>query len=467
MYSNDRVRSSTKAAGDISANTDTASGKRQQAGSHQNSPILAPKSTALSRSFEIKSRKSSYDSLSSRTHQSENVGPHCKTGKQNSIQRSNPGTSSKQGGAHFHYGWQERQKNKQKNQHFDGSKLVQSENMLSHKRRLSSTSANKSGRLFKVSSSDQIADLSMELSQKHIESDSEGTFSGPSKLGTNAVIPNTPSDKPSRQKTAKELSAEKKALIREEKLRARIAKSQLMLSKGMNSISAGDILISVDMECWERNNTKMTEVGVSVYDGTKASSSLVGRMRNEHYIIKEFLRMRNGRFVEDNKFNYLLGKSKIQTLPECQKSFKNLVMECEQRASQFGSRVLFVGHGVKADFTMLRRYEFYLGQDLGDKDPDYFDTYDIWQLSDHEFGALGKVLKYLKINHGALHNAGNDAYFTMLLGLCLCNNAFRETHNLNNPELRKLLEALVDRSSTVPTEELNRLLYLSKYRDLK
>lgn len=86
------------------------------------------------------------------------------------------------------------------------------------------------------------------------------------------------------------------------------------------------MFISLDIEQYERNLSKVTEIGVSMYYPLKTESTdslntatgyLFPDIRAAHFIIKENHKFRNGKFVEDNRFRFAYGKSAYFSQNEC------------------------------------------------------------------------------------------------------------------------------------------------------
>ena len=64
----------------------------------------------------------------------------------------------------------------------------------------------------------------------------------------------------------------------------------------------------LDLEAFELDHTKITEIGFVIYCGNSFLSK-------NHYIIKENLDLKNSIHVEDHKFDFM-GKSEILTMNE-------------------------------------------------------------------------------------------------------------------------------------------------------
>lgn len=70
------------------------------------------------------------------------------------------------------------------------------------------------------------------------------------------------------------------------------------------------------------------------------------------------------------------------------------------------------------------------------------DTKDIYQAWKNEANGRGlnHVLSALKIQSKNLHNAGNDAYYTLCAAILVAQEAFREAHADREVEAESLLK---------------------------
>lgn len=201
-----------------------------------------------------------------------------------------------------------------------------------------------------------------------------------------------------------------------------------MLQRGIGYFTnKKTIFISVDLEWWERNNKLLTEVGIAIYDPSE--QFVIPRIQHEHYIIKEYQSKVNGRFVSNHKFHCSFTKSKLISMHECRKAFGSIIQSYENHAKKLGMNVVYVGHNFEGDLKVLTKNNFYTG------DLEVLDTMTMWLANPTatKFAALHKILGYLGISHGLLHNAANDAHYTLLLALSILDPEFRKWKKLDQP----------------------------------
>ncbi|CCE82672.1 Piso0_002408 [Millerozyma farinosa CBS 7064] len=180
----------------------------------------------------------------------------------------------------------------------------------------------------------------------------------------------------------------------------------------------------IDVEAWERNISKVTEVGVAIYDPKDSPYSIFPVIKQFHIIIKEHEKMVNGRFCPDNKRKFMGGTSYKMSMSEC-RSFMNKLI------SQYWGRddvpdAVLVGHNVKADINWLRSVGSRLPEPLS-----IVDTSKLHSMSFTSGGSLRNILRLLQIPHGYLHNAANDAYYTLLAAFAYCDPETRTKLSLD------------------------------------
>lgn len=180
----------------------------------------------------------------------------------------------------------------------------------------------------------------------------------------------------------------------------------------------------IDVEAWERNISKVTEVGVAIYDPKDLPYSIFPVIKQYHIIIKEHERMVNGRFCPDNKRKFMGGTSYKMSMTECRSFMNKLILEYWGRTDV--PDAVLVGHNVKADINWLRSVGVRLPEPLA-----IVDTSKLHSMSFTSGGSLRNILRLLQIPHGYLHNAANDAYYTLLAAFAYCDPETRTKLSLD------------------------------------
>lgn len=86
----------------------------------------------------------------------------------------------------------------------------------------------------------------------------------------------------------------------------------------------------------------------------------------------------------------------------------------------------FVGHHIEGDIKWLKSLNIEIPDNVNT-----VDTHKLYTISRSRGGTLRGVLRLLGIPHGFLHNAGNDAYFTLLAAMALCDPEVRISKGLD------------------------------------
>ncbi|KAI7871585.1 hypothetical protein BDF14DRAFT_1697134, partial [Spinellus fusiger] len=204
-------------------------------------------------------------------------------------------------------------------------------------------------------------------------------------------------------------------------LRLRNACEDLLLAKDI-VLKKQHIFCSIDIEAWEHDHSCLMEIGWSMMD-TRNNLFL-----DQHYLMSEYRHLKNGSYVPDHKLQFQFGTSVWCTLPQ---ALSELKKNLDWAVASAGG-VYIVGHGFDSDLKYLSKQDFL----WPGKDPQAIDTKDIANSgvlkilnTDLLYGAsiqniettpsLVKCLNAFNINAWCLHNAGNDAHYTLELLLAL------------------------------------------------
>ncbi|KAI9316759.1 hypothetical protein BX666DRAFT_1946651 [Dichotomocladium elegans] len=213
-------------------------------------------------------------------------------------------------------------------------------------------------------------------------------------------------------KSVKKLNAQRERLLN--------AKKSWRMARELTQ-SGQHVLCSIDIEAWEQDHSVLLEIGWTLYD------SKTNRYKDQHYLINSYRHLRNGRYVDDMKLRFCFGTSVWCTLDQALAELKKDLDWCVQRDGGF----VLVGHGMDSDLMYLKKAKF-----MWPGPPGQQDVLDIQQSAivatlntDIIYGAsidnlhnppsLGRTLTLLDIDHWYLHNAGNDAHYTMVLLMAL------------------------------------------------
>ena len=108
----------------------------------------------------------------------------------------------------------------------------------------------------------------------------------------------------------------------------------------------------VDVEAWERATGTVTEIGLAVWHDTGCAGK---HWEFTHLIIKEHVEKCNGRFVEDNKHNFIFGTSQLVSMDEATEIAREVLCTADY----------IVGHAIKGDVKWLRSLGVALNLDGG------------------------------------------------------------------------------------------------------
>lgn len=186
--------------------------------------------------------------------------------------------------------------------------------------------------------------------------------------------------------------------------------------------AADPVFVCVDLEAFEFAQDKITEVGVSVLDSRHVVGNGPGPDGNEwlskivtrHFIIKEHKHLVNKRFLHGcpDKFNF--GTSEIVPLNRVHMTLTQLFNNPSPGsalASDQGARnLILVGHGLSNDTAFLNKLNFAphaTGKIIQDIDTQRFVG------TKKKSVGLSRLMAGLGVSAENLHNAGNDAAYTL------------------------------------------------------
>jgi hypothetical protein len=223
-------------------------------------------------------------------------------------------------------------------------------------------------------------------------------------------------------------------LQKQKKLRQQLKRTQRYL--GLVSSSNADVpskvtkdapilFVCVDIEAFEFNQKLITEIGIS----TLSTAAIVNRepgpagkewatlINSRHLRIIEHQKYTNKVHVENNAENFTFGKTEwinlSNVIPTLEAAFNP--GEAASTRSHFPgnrqSKTVFVAHNKGGEFKYLTELGFNINKHVDD----CIDSSDIFQVArrDTRQSALFKILLGYGIAAPYLHNAGNDARYTL------------------------------------------------------
>ena len=207
------------------------------------------------------------------------------------------------------------------------------------------------------------------------------------------------------------------------------------------------IFIAIDCEAYERLPKTVTEVGIATLDTRDLKGVAPGlhgqnwqkMIRSRHFRIIEFKELRNTDFVAGCPDRFEFGDSEFvaakdipSTLTKCfHPPFSKLSpaptltesmqqLELSKKPTEEKRNIVLLGHDTSADIYYLQLLGFSVlnrGNLL-----EVMDTAVMFRAYTRDVnpGALGKILLHFDMTGWHLHNAGNDAVYTIWSMLAIC-----------------------------------------------
>ncbi|KAF9585252.1 hypothetical protein BGW38_003213 [Lunasporangiospora selenospora] len=167
-------------------------------------------------------------------------------------------------------------------------------------------------------------------------------------------------------------------------------------SSSGSGVSQPRWFISVDVESFERDHSKILEIGWSIWDS--GSNLFV----DKHYAVSDYRHLKNGRFVPDRRDRFMFGTTIWEPLEKCISAFQQ-DLDTATAQNMKGEYVL-IAHDLASDETYLQK--------MGVQFPKNMVPFDTIELNCARIGdsnakvGLGKLLDSLDIENYCLHNAG-------------------------------------------------------------
>jgi hypothetical protein len=195
-----------------------------------------------------------------------------------------------------------------------------------------------------------------------------------------------------KSKGKKRVSKQEKRQAKKMALKVKIQRIQNKLKFFKDEITKENRFVALDFEAFEWNQKRITEVGFSVFENDE--------YQNFHYIIKENINRRNGKFVPDNKDRFSFGESEVLPLNEALERLSHILSTADY----------LVGHGVGNELKWLKKNNVELKQNLKTIDTSIL-AGGFMKIGGRV--SLTRILTFMGIKHDFLHNAGNDSFYTM------------------------------------------------------
>ena len=178
------------------------------------------------------------------------------------------------------------------------------------------------------------------------------------------------------------------------------------------------VFMSIDIEAFEFNQKLVTEIGISSLDMLDLlrlqledeEINWVEQIRARHFRVSEHAHLRNKSHVQGHPDKFGFGKSEWIS----KRDIRAVVEDCFNLRSprrRHEPPIVLVGHNLPADVKYLEE----LGVNLSQFITDSIDTADLFKYLRRKFNgtALGNLLLEYGVAARHLHNAGNDAYYTL------------------------------------------------------
>lgn len=189
--------------------------------------------------------------------------------------------------------------------------------------------------------------------------------------------------------------------------------------------------IAIDFEGHEQTPGTVTEVGIAVYKPGTLRGMMMPFIELKHIIILENKDLKNGRYVPDHRENFNGDVSLVMGEDYAANAIEEIIHHHSGPSNIPGLGVCIVGHGLANDLEWLDRMGVRIEPTCT------IDTQRVLGWTHGKKGlSLRNSLDLVRQPYAFLHNAGNDAYYTMVLCLCLADPFYRQACGIDTQETK-------------------------------
>ncbi|GKT44033.1 good for full DBP5 activity protein 2 [Colletotrichum spaethianum] len=209
------------------------------------------------------------------------------------------------------------------------------------------------------------------------------------------------------------------------------------------------VFVCIDIEVAEEHHGTVLEIGLSTLDTRDLAGVPLGEngcnwvpfIKNRHFITDEYRHIRNRKYVKGCPELFNFGKSEypklcdlgdmiIATISNLSVAGQGGVADADRRFRN----IVLLGHDLRSDLGYLDSMgvELWSVGGVMSRTLDTKDMHQAWR-QETQGRSLGLVLTDLGIQHSNLHNAGNDAAYTIqaMIGLAVAARAKKDQKKLN------------------------------------
>lgn len=177
------------------------------------------------------------------------------------------------------------------------------------------------------------------------------------------------------------------------------------------------VFLSIDLEAYEFAQTKITEIGISTFDTRQTSdahpSTWTTLIKTRHLRIKEHKNLVNKKWIQGCPDAFNFGTSEFIALRQIRNELTSIFNNPAGAAvpTTDKRKIVLVGHGLKNDTDYLKSLGF--SPNVGGNIVRNLDTQTICGSTKRKTIGLERLLRGLGEDPVNLHNAGNDAHYTL------------------------------------------------------
>ncbi|KAJ3062668.1 hypothetical protein HDU98_001466 [Podochytrium sp. JEL0797] len=155
------------------------------------------------------------------------------------------------------------------------------------------------------------------------------------------------------EKHRKEMKRVEKDLSESEAMRRRLEEARRRVGCAREE---GTVFLSLDVEAYERDQSKLIEIGWTLYNPSRYGATLLAK----HFVLEENQHLANGQYVPDVRHAFRFGDTEVESLEYVVQLLK---LDVDGGGDGGGGGVVVVGHAVAGDIAWLKQCGVELGVD--------------------------------------------------------------------------------------------------------
>ncbi|KAH0045777.1 hypothetical protein KCU78_g168, partial [Aureobasidium melanogenum] len=169
------------------------------------------------------------------------------------------------------------------------------------------------------------------------------------------------------------------------------------------------VLLAIDLEWHESGRHELLEIGLSLTLQSQWHEAHPP-ISTYHLVVQDFYDVRNGTHVPDHKDDFNFGPSELTAYEDLRHRIRNVIKSVAPSSHE----IVLIGHSIDHDLAVFERIG--MADMINHEAANILDIALAYQAQQNERQTtkLSRILDHYNIPYENLHNAANDAYYTLV-----------------------------------------------------